>query len=112
MKEGENPTLQDLLERDKEKIAASKRKRVDSTVDPEDELLAEFGLYFGWDAVWAVKTNQIDGPTMMSLTLGARKVYNAKRYNKVIDLSIAYGASQSKKGHEGLKKHLEGLKKS
>lgn len=105
-------TLQDLLERDKDKIAASRELKGRSYVDPEDELLAEFGLYFGWEAVMAVKTNIIDYTTMISLTLGARKVNNANRYTKIMDTYLAVAGSQSEKGSKALKQHLGELRKT
>lgn len=106
--------FQKLLERDKEKIALMKKERQqDPThVDPEDELLAEFGLYFGWDAVWAVKTNSIDQQTMMSLIFGSRKIKNAERYNRVIDTYYAMAGSQSKQGSKALERHLGDLRKN
>ena len=109
--EVKQPTLQDLLERDKHKIAENARKRIGTPVDPEDEMLAEFGLYFGWGAVWAVKTNAITATDMHSLIAGARRVNAANRYNKSIDMYYAFAASQSEQGGKAFNEHLGDLKK-
>lgn len=109
--EVKQPTLQDLLERDKQKIADNARKRTGTPVDPEDEMLAEFGLYFGWGAVWAVKNNSITAADMHSLIIGARKVNAANRYNKSIDMYYAFAASQTEQGGKALNEHLGDLKK-
>ena len=106
------PTLQDLLERDKDKIAQLARVNKGTTVDPEDELLSEFGLYFGWDAVWAVKTNSITANDMHTLILGARRVNAANRYNIIVDNYYAYAATQSDKGGKAFKDRLREITKT
>ncbi len=110
--ESKKLTLQEMLERDKEKIAENNQLRVGTTVDPEDEMLSEFGLYFGWDAVWAVKTNTVTANDMQSLILGARKVNNANRYNKSIDMYFAFAGSQGKEGNKAFKEHLGNIRKT
>lgn len=111
VEEAKTLTLQDLLERDKDKIQKTARNTKATVVDPEDEMLAEFGLYFGWEAIWAVKTNSITANDMQTLTMGARKVNAANRYNEVVDMYTAFAATQTKEGGKALKERLSEIRK-
>lgn len=50
-------------------------------VSPEIYMLSEFGYYYGWQAVMAVRDNEITFDEMNVLLEGARKVW----YSKLIE---------------------------
>ena len=79
----------ELLQRDAEKIKqiGESRKAVVAKqgVEPEFLLLAEFGLFFGWQAVQGAMNNEISFAQMHKLLEGARRVESINRYNRLID---------------------------
>lgn len=86
-------------ENDEAFIARAKARHAraeDDGVTPEMYLLAEFGYYFGWPAIQAVRNNEISMDMVHLLVASARKVW----YSKVVDLShgatVANVASNSK----------------
>lgn len=100
------PTIQDLLERDKDKIAELSRNRASERPDPMWELLAEFGLYFGWQATLDAMNDEISFRDFNDLLKAARRIDAAKRHNFVLDTYMANAASQTKDGAKVLRKYL------
>lgn len=107
----ENPTLQDLLERDKDVIGGLKRQGETSKIEPEWVMLAELGLYFGWEAIRDARANQITIEEMHKLIVAGRKLKALERYNGVMDTYSAFMGTQSKKGASSLKDTLRNLRK-
>lgn len=67
------------------KAKAVKQRHEAKKLTPELQLVAEFGYYYGWEAVRDVLKNNIDLETMLGLLYGARKVW----YRQVIDGAVA-----------------------
>jgi len=107
--EEQNPlTLQDLLERDKDKIAEQLRHRDSQKTGPEWLMLAEFGKYFGYEGVKDVRENRISFAEMHELVKAARIVNAIDRFNNTTDIYAAIIAPHDKA--KLLKKTLEGLR--
>lgn len=104
----ENPTLQELLQRDADKIAETRRVRDKSKIEPEWLLLAEFGLYFGWQAVKDVREDKMSFDDMNKLLAAARRIESTNRYNRVIDTYSAIIAPHDK--GKALKQTLKGIR--
>lgn len=103
-------SLQDLLDKeDPDKLAKIAKITEGTRVDPEDELVAELGIYFGWEAIVAVKSNvpwlTID--VVQTLVNGARKINAANRYNRVIDMRYSSNADAKE-----FNKHLSNIRKT
>lgn len=108
----ENPSLNELLERDKDLIQELEKARDGGKVEPEWVLLAEFGLYFGWQAVKDVREDNISFQEMNKILSAARKIRAMNRYNEVMDIYLAYAAVHDKKGAAALKETLKSLKRT
>lgn len=106
----ELPTLQELLQRDADKISEIKRSRDRNKIEPEWLLLAEFGLYFGWQAVQDVREDKISFQEMNKLLAAARRIDSMNRYNKVMDQYVTIIAPHDK--GKALKQTLKGIKES
>lgn len=104
-------TLEQLLERDKDKLGELARLREQNQVAPEEMLIAEFGLYYGYEAMLSVMNNEITYKQMSDLTLAARKIEGQKRYNRVIDAYAAHIATKAKKPHNTITKYLKEISK-
>lgn len=80
------PNLLDLLPEDERKKAiergrkrfAQNEARKGMKISPEIYATAEFGYYYGWDAIQAVRNNEITLDEMNTLLEGARKVWYSK----------------------------------
>lgn len=106
----ELPTLQELLERDKAVIKKATNVRKSRELEPEWILLAEFGLFFGWQAVQDVRNDNISFAEMNKLLAAARRIDSQNRYNKVMDMYAATIAVHDK--GKSLKQTLKGIKDS
>lgn len=104
-------TLEQLLERDKDKIGELSKLKSATEIDPEWLLLAEFGSYYGYQAIVDVRKNVISAEDMQQLLAGARRIENLNRYNRIIDQYTAFAATQTKGGVKALKGLLGELRK-
>lgn len=102
-----NPNYLELTEEQLEKVARRKAQEEASKVSPEWRLLAEFGYYFGWEGIQAVRNNEIDLETFNNLLGGARKAWASQ----VVDLATmtytSVGATNVKKPLEFMRKGLK-----
>lgn len=79
--------LLDLMSKDDRELMLSRfrertaNKGYDNRISSEIYLVAEFGYYFGWEAVNAVRHNEVTIEEMYSLLEGARKVW----YQKLVE---------------------------
>jgi hypothetical protein len=84
-------------EREKALKRAEKRrgndKRNNVKVSPEVYLIAEFGYFYGWDAIQAIRKNEIALDEVEVLLEGARKVWWAK----LVDTGGVYSVAGSYK---------------
>lgn len=110
-----SPELQEALDRD---TANGKLGQVTQQLEAKADTawvqLAEFGLYYGWDAIRDVRRNALNADEFMELLKAARVVKSMERYNGLIDNYIALAAVQpSKDGKAGkvLTKTLRDLEK-
>lgn len=81
----------------KKKIAKRKTIQKEQEVDDEWALVAEFGLYFGWEAVKEVLNDDISKDLLLALVLGARKVRSIDRYEATQGMFLAHVSTKSKK---------------
>lgn len=88
----------------------SSRGRGMSKVSYELYITAEFGYYYGWGAIEAIRNNEITLPEVHALLEAARKVW----YSKVIDQShgnmVAGIASQSKEPGSSFNTNITSIK--
>lgn len=101
---------------DREKVIERYNKRVaqnekaeENKITSEIYLLAEFGYYFGWQAVLDVRNNVIKQEEMFALLEGARKVWYKKLLEQGKMTTTACIVPHAKKG-EQTKAFKEGMK--
>lgn len=75
------------------------RDDIDNKISNEMFILAEFGYYYGWQAVQAVRNNDISMTEMYALLEGARKVWYLKlcEQGKMTTTSVACSLSKHPK---------------
>lgn len=89
------PRLSDMMSaQDWEKAQERFKKRIegerdDVKVSPEIYLTAEFGYYYGWEAMKAIFDNEITLDKVFVLLEGARKV----GYKKLVEQASAFRTS-------------------
>lgn len=98
-----------MLDRFKERTG-QKEDSEGVKVNPQIYLVAEFGYYYGWQGIKAVRENDITFDEMFALLEGARKVWYKKitEQNHIITTAIA--SALAKKG-EGQRIYREGMGK-
>lgn len=101
------PRRLELKPEDLAKVAKARGLDQKATVDPEWRTIAEFGTFFGFDAVMAVLNNEISGDEMTELILGARAVQQDKNRDTAQATFIASVSSQSKKPQETFNKLIK-----
>lgn len=101
-------SFQQLLERDAAKIREAHKARVKDKLEPEWVVLAEFGMYYGWQAIVAVRNDEITFQDMNKLLAGARQITATHRYNNIIDNYVAVIAPHDKA--KSFKQTLKGIK--
>jgi hypothetical protein len=106
-----NKTLQ-ISPEDLAKIQERKANDEKLKVDPEWLALAEFGYYYGWDAIQAVLSNEIDGETLVMLLQGARKLEARRFYDNAKASFIGGASANSKKPSQTFTKAVKGIEKS
>lgn len=61
------------------------------------DMLAEFGFYYGWDAIKDVLEDNLSARLFMDLLTSGRKFYQSHMLNQMLDTYNAQAATQSKK---------------
>lgn len=107
----EKLTFEQLLERDKDKLGEIARIKEANQVAPEEMLLAEFGVYYGFEAMVAAMNDEITFKKMNDLVRAGRVLEAQKRYNRVIDIFVANAAIQTKNPNKAVNKHLKEISK-
>lgn len=105
------------LEISKEDLAKATRakKRAETSsvkVNPEWFTIAEFGYYFGWEAIKAIKNNDIEMDEVRTLIAGARKVWAGRAYDIAHASFLGASSAQSKKPAQSFKKGIQGFEKA
>jgi hypothetical protein len=99
-----------MIERYQARVAPSDKK---NKISNEMFLLADFGLMFGWQAVVAVRNNEITWEEMYALLEAGHKVQSTHELDDAVMTTTAIGTAFAKKGqaqkhfNQGMKKHLE-----
>lgn len=101
------PKSLELTQAELDKVAERRKRDETTKISPEWRLLAEFGIYYGWEAIKAVRNNEISTDEFNSLLSGGRKVWAGR----MIDLSTvtftSLVASKSKKPQSVMNKGLK-----
>lgn len=95
-----------------------KRENEENRVTSEIYLMSEFGYYYGWEGIQAIRNNEITLDEVFVLLEGARKVWYAKRLEinnmtrVAIDSSNPFGKKVAKmRAYEkGVSKYVERTK--
>ena len=74
-------------------------------------LLAEFGKYYGWQAIRDVLADEVSYETFIALLNAGRSLAIRDRILHVNDMYVAVGASQAKKGDKVLKQYVKQLER-
>lgn len=77
---------------------SQKQRNGEMRISQEIYALSEFGYYYGWEAVMAVRTNQITLEEMYVLLEGARKVWYSKLAESARAQFVATGSAMAHKG--------------
>lgn len=80
------------IERGKKRYAQSEARK-GMKISPKIYAISEFGYYYGWSAILAVRNNEIDMDEMNALLEGARKVW----YSKLVEQAGAESIANSYK---------------
>lgn len=110
--------LLDLMtEKDRQKMIDRFNERMvhrddfDNKISNEMFILAEFGYYYGWEAVQAVRNNDITMQEMYALLEGARKVWYLKlcEQGKMTTTSVSCSLSKHPKSdfEKGMKPFIK-----
>lgn len=108
------PNLLELMKpEDREKAVARFKKRMEGTekydnrVPTEMYLLAEFGYYFGWQAVKDIKDNLYTLEEVYPLLEGARKVWYSKLVEQARASQISTASVMAKSPNQAFKKGIK-----
>lgn len=74
--------------------------------------LAEFGYYFGWQGVQAIRNNELTIEEADMLLVGARKIWRGHTYDNASAVFIGAGSANSKKPKQTFVKATRELLKS
>lgn len=74
-------------------------------------LLAEFGKYYGWQAVCDVLADRVSYETFIALLNAGRAMRVRERIESTQDMAAAIGATLSKKPEQALRKYLKSLER-
>ena len=74
-------------------------------------LLAEFGRYYGWQAVCDVLADRVAYETFVALLNAGRALRIRERIESTQDMAAAIGATFGKKPEQALRKYLKTLER-
>nr|DAJ10013.1 MAG TPA: hypothetical protein [Caudoviricetes sp.] len=92
-------------------IKAKSGARASAFYRDKEMLLAEFGRYYGWQAVRDVMTDRVAYETFIALLNAGRALRLRERIESTQDTAAAIGAVLSKKPGQALRKYLKKLEK-
>lgn len=107
------PKPLELTSEELARVAKAKERAQSSEikVNPEWFNLAEFGYYFGWQAIRDVRENKIALEEMTLLLAGARKVWAGKVLDMAQASFVSYMSSQSSKPGSNFEKGIRSFVK-
>lgn len=98
MSKAESKKYLEISQEDLLKIQRSKSlKEKKAKVNDVWLYIAEFGYYFGWEGVMAIRNNEIPLEEADLLLLGARKVWSGKLYDHMSASFIGTVSANSRK---------------
>ncbi len=106
------PRRLELTPEDLAKVATARGLDQKASIDPEWRAIAEFGTFYGFDAVMAVLNNEISADEMTQLILGARDVQREKNRDTAQAVFVASVSAQSKKPQETFNKLIKQVYKA
>lgn len=92
-------------------IKAKSGARASAFYRDNELLLAEFGKYYGWQAVRDVLSDRVTYETFIALLNAGRAMRLRERIESTQDMAAAIGATFSKKPEQALRKYLKGLER-
>lgn len=109
------PNLLDRIKpEDRAKIQEAYERRMARRLDAQDNkvsnelyLVAEFGYYFGWEAIMAVRNDQIGLKEMFALVEAARKVWYTKLCEQARATQAATGSIMAKNPAKAFKDGMQ-----
>lgn len=98
----------ELTPEELERVLKRKRQDEKTRVSPEELFIAEFGYYYGWDAMLAILSNDISMQDANVLINGARKVWNRQMIDMAsIMFTSGTAARSGKKSTQVMNKGLK-----
>lgn len=101
----------EISDEDLAKVAAARSRHEGTKVETEWLFIAEFGKYFGWAGVVAIRNNEITLPEAKKLLAGARKVRSGELYDIANAVFIGTASARSKKPSQTFKKLTKSILK-
>ena len=92
-------------------IKAKSGARASAFYRDNEMLLAEFGRYYGWQAVRDVLSDRVAYETFIALLNAGRAMRLRERIESTQDMAAAIGATFSKKPEQALRKYLKNLER-
>lgn len=92
-------------------IKAKSGARASAFYRDNELLLAEFGKYYGWQAVRDVLSDRVTYETFIALLNAGRALRIRERIETTQDMAAAIGVTFSKKPEQALRKYLKGLER-
>lgn len=95
--EGYHNVYEDLSDEEKKKIKRFKTSLSYGEYTPSELLLAEFGTYYGWEALKDAGTGRLTARAFFGLLEAGRKVERTRRLESLDDMTIAFRSILDKK---------------
>ena len=92
-------------------IKAGGNARASAFYRDNEMLVAEFGKYYGWQAVCDVLADRVAYETFVALLNAGRALRIRERIETTQDMAAAIGATFSKKPEQALRKYLKTLER-
>jgi len=89
------------------KLEERAKKRLQSQLEAEWVAIAEFGLYFGWEAIMAVLSDEISIELMETLLTSARKIDTKHDYKNAESAFLAFISANQKNPAESFKQNTK-----
>lgn len=103
----------EISQADLAKIEKRKAKEAKSKINEEWLFMAEFGYYFGWEGIKAIREDEYFTRDEADMLLkGARKVWNAKVYDHAWASLVGTASANSKNPSKEFKKSTTELVKN
>ena len=103
---------EDLSDSEKEQAKDLKQSLYDSKLYTDKELLlAEFGRYYGWQALKDAAEDRMTARTFIGLLEAGRKIERTRRLERLDDISVAVAAVMDKKAASKINSQEKKLRK-